>query len=141
MLQTITLLALPSATSNEIPPYDMIIFFGLVAALCSLVRPYTRSVANASAVTMLSLISVLFALSIGNNPQGSDMVRVRVLILLSAPHCALGSYIVWKIIKKMTSCCRRHRGMEDGERERLVHSPTNALGQQQDYKECSSIIA
>ena len=105
------------------PQYVTIFLIVILTALCSLAQPYKHKVANASAVTVLTIVTALFALSTGlNDPQAGDVARVMILIFTLIPHCALGGYVVWKMF---TTCHRRHPSMESGERERLVHSPDN----------------
>ena len=96
-----------------------------MVVLCSLVHPYKHRIANVSAVTALILISALFTLATGlKTPLGNDAIRVMILIILTIPHCAFGGYLVWKIKKMITTCHCRYRNTEEGERERLLYSPT-----------------
>ena len=128
MLQYVTIAALPDSFAKEHPnihEYIMVIFFPVVTVLCSLVQPYKHWAANASAMTVLTLLTAVFSLSTGlTDPQGGNVVRVMILIINIIPHCALGGYVVWKV---KTTCQRRYRNtcIEDGEREKLIQGPIN----------------
>ena len=108
---------------NYIPQYVAIVYFTGMTVLCSLVQPYKQKIANVSAAALLANLAALYALSTGlNNPQGSDIVRVMILLLLSAPHCTLAVYVMWKIKRTLFK-----KGCNGGEREGLVHSNTTLV--------------
>ena len=74
-------------------------FLTILTIICLMTQPYKHKIANISAVTLLIIFSALAGMCI---PlwDGSDIIRVIFLILLSSPHCALGGYAVWKIRKR-----------------------------------------
>ena len=113
MIQAIITKVLPLAftSGNSIPQYITIVFFTVMTVLCALLQPYKQRIANASAVAVPAIITALFALSTGfKNRPGSDMVRVMMLILLFAPHCALGYYVVRKMKMYITNTCHLRCG-------------------------------
>ena len=88
-----------------------IVIFIVLIVLFSLVQPYKRRVANVSAVTLLAIMTAIFALSNSfTAPKGSDIVRVMTLVLLISPHFALCGYVVWKL-----RCRYRYRNVDDSE--------------------------
>ena len=100
-----------SAIFNSAPVVPSIIIFAVLIILCSLLQPYKHRVANVSAVTLLAIMTAIFALSLSlTAPKRSDIIRVMTLILLISPHCALCGYVVWKF-----RCCRRYRNVDNSE--------------------------
>ena len=98
-------------SGNFMPQYITIIFFTVMTVLCSLLQPYKQRIANASAVAVPAIITAVFALTTGlNNRSGSDIVRVMILILVFAPHCALGYYVVRKMKTYITNTCHLRCG-------------------------------
>ena len=119
LMQAVFIKILPQAftTANYTPQYISIVFFTTMTVLCSLLQPYKQRIANASAVAVPAIITALFALSTGlNNRPGSDMVRVMILILIFAPHCALGYCVVRKMKMYITTTCHQRCGECEGER-------------------------
>ena len=113
LMQAVIIKVLPQAftTANYMPQYISIVFFTAMIILCSLLQPHKQRIANVSAVAVLAIITAQFSLSTGlNNPQGSDMVRVMILILVLAPHCALGYYVVRKMKTYITNTCHLRCG-------------------------------
>ena len=114
------LLAVQSVSYNTqfvgLPVLVSIIVFTVFIILCSLLQPYKHRVGNASAVTLLAIMTAIFALSRSfNTPRGSDIIRVMTLVLLVSPHCALCGYVVWKL-----RCCRKYRNTDYVERSLLL---------------------
>ena len=99
-----------------LPVIASIIVFTVLTILCLLLQPYKHRVGNASAVTLLVIMTAVFALSRSLNiPEGSDIIRVMTLVLLVSPHCALCGYVVWKL-----RCCRKYGNTDDVERSLLL---------------------
>ena len=100
-----------STTANYISQYISIVFFTVMTVLCALLQPYKQRIANASAVAVPAIITAVFALTTGlNNRSGSDIVRVMILILVFAPHCALGYYVVRKMKMYISNTCHLRCG-------------------------------
>ena len=111
-----------TAEYNDTHKYVTIVFLVILTTLCSLARPYKHWAANVSAVITFTLLTAIIALSTGvNTPHENEAARMMLLVLVIIPHCALGGFVVWKMI---TICRDKCRDEEYGEREMLL--PNNA---------------
>ena len=126
------LLAVQGISAKLLPPMFKvivsIIVFTVFTILCSLLQPYKRRVANASAVTLLAIMTALFALSHSlYAPEGSDIIRVMILLLLISPKCVLAGYVAWKM-----KCCCNHKHTNDAERAWLLSRSTDEASSNKD---------
>ena len=93
------------------------IFFTSLTVLCAALRPYKHTVANISAVALLSLIALL-ASSFTFVVSNTTVVLVMMIFLLSLPHCVFYCYITYRlgIIAKHYCCQPREEEADDEQR-------------------------
>ena len=99
----------PSSLTNFLAPsYALAIYFSGLAFLCTLLQPYKERVANALTAGILTISSLICALSASVfNTRGNDVLFI-VIVLILVPHCVLWGYVTWKITA--TLCCRFRAG-------------------------------
>ena len=106
-----------------------VVFFTALTLLCAALRPYKHTMANISAVALLSLLaliasSFIFVLS------NTFFVAIMLIFLLSLPHCVFCGYIVCRLRKIAKQyCCQPSEDEEDDEQRPL--RPPNS----RDYSE------
>ena len=124
--------AIIALVSNTYPLQASIIFFTVLTIIFALLQPYKHRVSNTSAVTLLALLTAIFALfSFVNATGGSDVTRVLMLVLMSSPHCVLYGYVVWKIIRSSRNT--------DNVRAQLVPRPINTASNYTNLSDTASV--
>ena len=109
-----------------------IIFFTVLTIIFARLQPYKHRVSNTSAVTLLALLTAIFALFSFVNATGRG--DVLMFVLMSSPHCVLYGYVVWKIIRS----CRRYRNT-DNVRAQLVPRPINTVSNYTNLSDTASV--
>ena len=79
--------------------YISIFFLISMTIVCVTTQPYKHKIANISAVILLLLFTALTGMS-ASILGGNVLTQALFLFLLSFPHCALGGYVLRKIIKR-----------------------------------------
>ena len=112
-----------------ITPEIFVVFFTALTLLCAALRPYKHTMANISAVALLSLLTLLassFIFVVSN----TIFVAIMLIFLLSLPHCVFCGYIVCRLRKIAKQyCCQPSEDEEDDE-QRPLRTPNS-----RDYSE------
>ena len=98
----------------------MAIFVAVIAFLCVWQQPYKDRNSNILTAGLLVLVSLL-ATGTVHSPETENTAKVFMTILLLVPHIVLWSYVVWRVLKTITSHCYRCQNEANSEREGLLH--------------------
>ena len=100
--------------------YTMAIFVSEIAFLCVWQQPYKDRNSNILTAGLLVLVSLLVT-GIVHSPETENTTKVFMTILLLVPHIVLWSYVVWRVLKTITSHCYRCPNEANGDGRRLLN--------------------
>ena len=99
-----------------------VVFFTALTVLCAALRPYKHTVANISAVALLSLLALL-ASSFIFIASNTIFVAIMMIFLLSLPHCVFCGYIVCRLREIVKWYCCQPREDEEDDEQRPMRPP------------------
>ena len=97
-------------------------FFTALTVLCAALRPYKHTVANISAVALLSLLALIastFIFVVSN----TLFVVIMLIFLISLPHCVFYCYITYRLGKIAKQYCCQPRDEEADDEQRPLRPP------------------
>ena len=118
----ISIIAIIYGPPNEtfIATYTTAIFLCVIAFFCIWQQPYKDRNSNTLTGGLLVLVSLL-ATGTVHSPESENNAKVFMIILLLVPHIVLWSYVIWRVLKTITSHCYRCQNEANREREGLLH--------------------
>ena len=105
---------------NTLAYYIVAIFVGVIAFFCIWQQPYKDRNSNTLTGGLLILVILVSLLATGavHSPERENNAKVFMIILLLVPHIVLWSYVIWRVLKTITSHCYR---CQNEAREGLLH--------------------
>ena len=103
-----------------IAAYTTAIFLCVIAFFCIWQQPYKDRNSNTLTGGLLVLVSLLATVTVPS-PESENNAKVFMIILLLVPHIVLWSYVIWRVLKTITSHCYRCQNEANREREGLLH--------------------
>ena len=100
--------------------YIVAIFLCVIAFFYIWQKPYKDR--NCNILTAGILVpGCLLAVGPDQSPESENNAKVFMTIILLLPHIVLWSYVVWRVLKTITSHCYRCQNEANRERERQLH--------------------